>query len=105
MSIHSRILVMFGITLAIPIGIAVGNRVDADEPQQGDTAAASAGSPMVERFLLLSNGQILQGIVSEDQAQYQVLQRIGVLKFPKKRVEGVFDSVREIYRYNTLIRM
>src|SRR5262249_49093568 len=52
-----------------------------------------------ERYLLLSNGQIMQGIVSEDQGQYQVLQRIGVLKYPKKRVEGVFGTIREIYRY------
>ncbi len=99
MSIHSRMLVMFGVTLVIPIGIAVGNRVDADEPQRGDAVASSAGSSSAERFLLLSNGQILQGVVSEDQAGYRVAQRVGVLKVARKRVEGVFGSVREIYRY------
>ncbi len=99
MSIHSRILVMFGMTVVIPVGIVVGNRVDADEPPRDGASVSRAGSPSVERMLLLSNGQIVQGVISDDNLQYQVVQRVGVLKFPKKRVEGVFGSVREIYRY------
>src|SRR6516164_9506860 len=99
MSIHSRVLGMFGMTLVIPIGIAVGNRVDADEPQQGGAAGAITDAHSDQRLLLLTNGQILQGVVSEDQTQYQVAQRIGKLKFPRNRVEGVFGSIREIYRY------
>ena len=99
MSIHSRILVMFGMTLVIPLSIAVGNRVDADEPQRGGASVSNVGSPAVERFLLLSNGQIVQGVVSDNEAQYQVVQRVGVLKFPKKRVEGVSALCREIYQY------
>jgi hypothetical protein len=90
---------MFGMTLVIPMSIAVGNRVDADEPQRSGASVSNVGSPSVERFLLLSNGQIVQGVVSDDKAQYQVVQRVGVLRFPKKRVEGVFGSVREIYQY------
>jgi len=99
MSIHSRILVVFGMTLVIPLGVAVANRALADEPQREGASGSKVGSPSVERFLLLSNGQIVQGVVSDDKGQYQVVQRIGVLKFPKKRVEGVFGSVREIYQY------
>lgn len=99
MSIHSRILVMFGMTLVLTIGIAVANRVDADEPEQGSRLASSRSAASTERFLLLANGQILRGIVSEDQAQYRLVQRIGVLYFPRKRVEGVFGCVREIYQY------
>ncbi len=99
MSIHSRILVMFGMTVVIPMGIAVGNRVDADEPQRDGVSVSKVGAPSVDRFLLLSNGQIVQGVISGGDVQYQVLQRVGVLRFPKTRVEGVFGSVREIYQY------
>jgi hypothetical protein len=99
MSIHFRFLIMFGVTLVIPIGIALGNRAGADEPQQGSSAGSSADSSSEERLLLLSNGKVQQGIISEDQTHYQVTQRIGVLKFPKKNVEGVFGSIREIYQY------
>jgi len=90
---------MFGMTVVIPVVIAVGNRADADEPQRADASGSSAESPSAERFLLLSNGQIVQGVISDDKVQYKVVQRVGVMKFPKKRVEGVFASVREIYRY------
>ncbi len=90
---------MFGMTVVIPIGVAVGNRVDADEPQRDGVSVSKVGSPAVERFLLLCNGQIVQGVISDGDVQYQVIQRVGVLKFPKKRVEGVFGSVREIYQY------
>jgi hypothetical protein len=101
MSIHSRILIAFGMTLVVPLGITVGNRVDADEPPRagGPMAQARAGSSTPERFLLLINGRILQGVVSESETEYQLTQRIGVLKFPRSRVEGVFASIQEIYQY------
>jgi hypothetical protein len=90
---------MFGMTLVIPMSIAVGNRVDADEHERTGAADSSVAAPTAERLLLLTNGQIVQGVVSGDKTQYQVVQRIGVLIFPKRRVEGVFDSVRAIYDY------
>jgi hypothetical protein len=90
---------MLGMTLVIPIGIAMVNRVDADEPQRSGGSASDIDSPSGQQFLLLSNGQIVQGAVTQDKVHYQVVQRVGVMKFPKKRVEGVFASVREIYRY------
>jgi hypothetical protein len=49
--------------------------------------------------LLLANGRLLQGIISEEGSEYQVTGPVGMMRFPKKAVEGLFNSVREAYQY------
>ena len=49
--------------------------------------------------MLLTNGQLVAGIVSETEAEVLVEQPVGTMHFPKKRVEGSFDSVRQAYEY------
>ena len=56
-------------------------------------------SPQRERFLLATDGQIVSGVVIEEESQYIVNKRVGALRFPKKRVEGVFDSILAVYQY------
>ena len=48
---------------------------------------------------MLINGQIIKGTVSEDEKDFIVGQRFGVMRFPKKRVAGAFNSMREAYEY------
>src|SRR5262249_16216471 len=62
-------------------------------------AYKKAGSAR-ERFLLLSaDWRLIKGILSETENDYLVEQKIGMMRFPKKRVEGSFDSVRAAYEY------
>ena len=79
---------MLGMTVVIPMSIAVGSRVNADEPERGGAPAATAAAPTVERFLLLSNGQIVQGVVSSDGASYQVVQRVGAVEISQETRRG-----------------
>jgi len=113
MSTNNRILVMIGLTMVGSLGWAtVRDPADGPEPPASDSPPpalgaglrAPEGSPPPapvpqEQFLLLTNGQLIQGIVSEQGSEYLVRQRVGVMPFPKKRVEGAFNSVREAYLY------
>ena len=79
------------------------NNADADEPSISLPAATppsgSVLSPQRERFLLLTGGQVISGVVTEEGSQYVLTNRVGVLRFPKKRVEGAFDSILDVYQY------
>ena len=65
----------------------------ADPPPAGSTASGQ------EQFLLLTDGRLIQGIISREDSFYVVKQRIGVMRFPKKLVEGSFASLQETYQY------
>jgi hypothetical protein len=99
MSTYNRALVLIGLTLVGSLGWATV-RDPADEPEPPSPAAPAAERPAApERFLLLTNGQLIKGIVSRQGTEYLVIQRVGVMRFPEKRVESVFNSVREAYQY------
>ena len=62
----------------------------------------SPGSAAPERqpvFVLLNDGRIVKGVVSEEDGIYIVTQPLGVMRFQKKRVEKVFVSIRQVYSY------
>ncbi len=59
-------------------------------------AAPAAPVPMV---LLLSDGRVLQGYVSEDAKGYLLKIKGGRLSFRKDQVEKILHSVAEIYQY------
>jgi hypothetical protein len=101
MSTNHRILVLIGLTLLGSLGWAARDNAGADEPP-APASAPGLGSilpPPRERILLLTGGQIIQGVVSEEDSQYTLTQRVGVLRFPKNRVEGAFDSILDVYQY------
>jgi hypothetical protein len=99
MSTNNRIRVLMGLTLAGSfVWASVRDRVDADEPRDSSPPAAAA-STSNERLLLLTNGRIIKGVISEQGNEYLVTQPVGVLSFPKQRVEGAFNSLGEVYRY------
>ena len=66
-------------------------------PASSATAAETTKSG--EQFLLLTNGQLIPGIVTQDGTEYLVTQRIGVIPVSKKRAEGVFASPHDAYKY------
>ena len=50
-------------------------------------------------IVLLRNGRMIKGLVSEEDGVYLVTQPIGVMRFPKSQVEKVFTSIQNIYAY------
>ena len=101
MSTNHRILVLIGLTVVGSLGWAARDNVGADgPPAPGSTPPiGTALSPQRERFLLLTDGQIISGVVTEEESLYVLTRRVGVLRFPKKRVEGVFDSILAVYQH------
>ncbi len=81
-------------------GWTVGNDTQ-DDPAIPAPAAAAArqGGAAQDRqpvIVLLHDGRIVKGVLSEEDGTYVVTQPIGVMRFPKKRVEKVFASVQEV---------
>jgi hypothetical protein len=75
-----------------------------DGPVPGPAVSPSApgSSPAASnpvQFVLLSDGRIVKGVVAEEESMVVVTQPVGSMKFPKKRVERVFDSMQEVYAY------
>jgi hypothetical protein len=62
-------------------------------------AAAQARPPRQPSFVLLTDSRLVSGVVTEEDAMIAVTQPIGAMRFPKKRIEKVFSSLREVYQY------
>lgn len=74
-------------------------------PGVADPAAAPSGSPTSvapspsRAVLLLTNGQVIQGLVSEDRTSYVVHRKEGKIPYPRTHVERAFRTVGEAYEY------
>ncbi len=102
MSTFHRILVTFGLSVVCSSGWASARgQAVADEPSppgSSPPAAAAAQQPR-ERYLLLTSGQLIRGIITDSGPEVLIEQKVGIMHFPKKRVEGTFDSIRGAYLY------
>ena len=99
----STLLIVALSTLGIA-GWTVGNDSQDDRATSAPAATAAAGPGIDEpeqrpAILLLHDGRIVNGLLSEEDGIYIVTQPIGVMRFPRKRVERVFTSIREVYAY------
>lgn len=73
---------------------AIGSEVVAGAP----SAAAAAPAP---KFVLLTDGRIITGLVSEEEGKVLVTQPVGVMRFAERKIERVFDSMREVHAYKS----
>ena len=77
--------------------VAPGVAIPAEPPPSGQSPAkAPSPSPTV---LLLSNGKVLTGPISEDGSNYVIKQGVNELRYPRRDVEGAFVSLEDAYRY------
>jgi hypothetical protein len=99
MATKNRIRVVIGLSVLGSFGwVAVRDPAGADEPRDASPPSAVA-SNTDERLLLLTNGQVIKGVVTDDGKEYSVTQRVGTMRFPKQRAEGVFPSIHEAYQH------
>lgn len=75
-------------------GDAQAGNPQADAPRPASGAAKSAAE-----IVLLDDGRMVSGVLSEEDNVLIVTQPIGAMRFPKKKVEKVFGSIREVYEY------
>jgi hypothetical protein len=99
MSTNNRIRVMIGLTVLGSFGWAtVRDHADADEPRES-IPRSTVAPPGPERYLLLTDGRVIKGVITEDETQYSVSRSIGVMRFRKPIAEGAFNTLREAYLY------
>jgi hypothetical protein len=99
MSTNNRIRMTIGLCVLGSFGWAtVRDHADADEPRDANAPTAAASTPP-ERYLMLANGQVIKGVVSQNEKEFLVRQRIGVMHFPRQQVAGAFNTVRDAYEY------
>jgi hypothetical protein len=100
MSTFNRIIVTIGLCLVCAaITVEARGQDGPDEPSRTDAPPPEQAGTLRERYLMLTNGQLIKGILSETDTECLVKQKIGTMPFPKKRVEGSFDSLRQAYEY------
>ena len=79
--------------------IAARGQTAAPQPLAVERRTTKQARETRERYVLLTDGKLIPGIVTETESECRIEQRVGTMHFPKKRVEGSFDSVREAYEY------
>ncbi len=100
MSTFNRITV--GLSLYVVCAstwVAARGQTAAQQPSAIQRQTTKQARATRERYVLLTDGKLIPGIVTETESEYRIEQRVGTMHFPKKRVEGSFDSVRQAYEY------
>ena len=92
-----------GLWVAAWAGLAVATApisLAGDGPKGLESSSnVSAAKPAAEQFLLLTDGHLIQGVIGREPGFYTVTRKIGVLRYPERKVERSFDSVQAAYRY------
>lgn len=83
-----------GLSMSIPMTAAAE-----DGPTLDRNPGVAVAKPAAEQYLLLIDGRLIRGVVGRDPGGYTVAQKIGVLRYPERKVERAFDSVEAAYRY------
>jgi hypothetical protein len=99
-------LVSVALSLLAVAGLAAAEQ-DKDERGGSVTAgpaaagATGSGSQTARQpsFVLLTDGRLVTGVVSEEDSTVVVTEPIGAMTFPKKRVERVFASIQGVYAF------
>ena len=99
MTTSTRRLLTTGLSIAATLGLAMGVHALSEDPAPADPPPTGVTPASREEFLLLTDGRLIQGVISREGSVYVVKQTIGVMRFPKKLVEGSYGSLREAYRY------
>ncbi len=86
---------VLGGIMVLAMALATFVRGDDERPR----AEAVSPAPTSARYMLLSNGQLLYGTVEEKEDAFILTQRVGTLKIPHSRVEGIFATVDEAFEY------
>jgi hypothetical protein len=90
---------------ALGLGMAALPGVAApQDPPAPPATAADSPSPTAEEagpptVLLLSNGNVLRGEITQDPSGYWIKLRIGVIQKARRDVLGAFRSLEEAYRF------
>ena len=95
-------------TLSIAAGLAAlglawnASRVDAsrfDDPAPETNRSLAPSAASSERVLLLYDGRILRGKLTETDDGYLLAQKLGELRIRRREVEKDFGSLQEVYSY------
>ena len=63
------------------------------------TPQTRRGAAKQPEVVLLTDGRIVTGVLSQEDTMIVVTTPIGTMKFPQKRVEKVFASIRDVHAY------
>jgi hypothetical protein len=99
MTTSTRRFLTTGLSIATTLGLAMGVHAWSEDPASADPPASGVAPAGREEFLLLNDGRLIQGVISREGSVYVVKKPIGVMRFPKKLVEGSYGSLREAYQY------
>jgi hypothetical protein len=95
---HTRILRAPSIIALLLLWVAGSGGQEPSVDRSPTSSPGRVGS-QEPKVVLLGDGRIVEGVVSEDDGFVVVTQPVGSMRFPGKQVERVFDSLAEVYQY------
>jgi hypothetical protein len=100
MNTYDRALVLVAFSA---LGLAGWASPPADPPDaaggKGVEKPAAAATESKSKVVLLTNGGIVEGVVTEEDGKIVVTSSQGIMPFPERKVERVFDSIQDVHRY------
>ena len=101
MATITRIFVSTGLSALASFGLAFGVGSEPDTPAPLESPPANRAPESPEEFLLLTDGRLIQGVVAREGSTFVVTMKLGVIRFPERRVEKSFHTIREAYAYKS----
>jgi hypothetical protein len=93
-------LCVFGLGLVSTPGLSSMKAQGRDSSEKpADAATAKPAEDPAARIVLLTDGHIVKGVVREEETAVVVTQPVGAMRFPRRRIESVFGSIQEVYKY------
>jgi hypothetical protein len=99
MTHQNRRLLAAGLLAGAIVLPAIGSGASPDEPGRAEPDSPAKEARAAVRYLLLTDGRLIPGVISHDDTTYTVTQKIGALHYPRKKVERSFDTIRQAYEY------
>jgi hypothetical protein len=83
------------------LGLAGWTSPPADKA--GDEGGKAVEKPAADasksQLVLLTDGRIIEGVVTEEDGKVVVTSPVGIMRFPEGKVERTFDTIQGIHRY------
>jgi hypothetical protein len=88
-----------GLLVATVFGLFLGIGAGGDDRTPSKKSSTAVPKAERERYLLLTDGRLIRGVITREDSTYTLTQKVGVIHFPARLVERSFDSVQEAYQY------
>lgn len=90
---------IFPVVLTVLALLGMASAEPAEPPPKEPGEAAQAPPSEQQGVILLVDGQVVQGVIVQDDEGCLLKSSFGSMRFPRRRIEATFRTLREAYEY------